>query len=60
MYLLGVKLPDWYLIGEFIFHTGESCCETCLGLPTFWLGYRELSSGNKIHKLFLSPFFQIQ
>ena len=60
MYLLGVKLPDWYLIGEFIFHTGESCCETCLGLPTFWLGYRELSSVNKIHKRFFSPFFQIQ
>ena len=60
MYLLGVKLPDWYLIGEFIFHTGERCYETCLGLPTFWLGYRELPSVNKIHKRFFSPFFQIQ
>ena len=31
MFILGVNLSDWYLIGKFVFHTGNSYCETGSG-----------------------------
>ena len=61
MYISGVNLSNWYMIGECSFPTGQSWCETCFRLsPHFGSAIRELTSAiTKIYILFLT-FFRLE